>query len=54
MDYFNYVFTTFLGLEHISCIVVYEDEQRSYGLGTTRGQVINDRIFIVEGTVPLI
>ncbi len=22
MDYFNYVFTTFLGLERVSCIVV--------------------------------
>ncbi len=23
MDYFNYIFTTFLGLEHVSCIAVY-------------------------------
>ncbi len=52
MDYFNNVLTTFLGLEHGSCVAVYagsessrisskylnlcsEDEQRSYGFGTT-------------------
>ncbi len=30
-----------------------EDEQRSYGFGTTWGWVINDRIFIFGWTIPL-
>ncbi len=30
-----------------------EDERRSYGFGTTRGWVINDRIFIFGWTIPL-
>ncbi len=30
-----------------------EDEQRSYGFVTTRGRVINDRIFIFGWTIPL-
>ncbi len=30
-----------------------EDEQRSYRCGTTRGRVINDRIFLFRQTNPL-
>ncbi len=30
-----------------------EDERRSYGFGTTRGWVINDRMFIFVWTIPL-
>ncbi len=30
-----------------------EDERRSYGIGTTSGWVINDRIFIFGWTIPL-
>ncbi len=66
MDYFN-VLTTFLALEHISCVVglkalwfhqkylnlCSEDEWRSYGFGTTWGWVFNDRIFIFGRTIPL-
>ncbi len=63
MDYFNDVLTTFLGLKCGSCVAMqgqkafgfnkkylnlcYEDECRSYGFGTTRGRVINDRILIL-------
>ncbi len=68
MDYFNDGLTTFLGLEHFSCVAVYggpeslgfnhlnlcsEDEWRSYGFGKARGWVINDRIFIFGWTITL-
>ncbi len=29
MDYFNDVLTTFLGLEHVSCIAVYAGSENS-------------------------
>ncbi len=41
MDYFNNVLTTFLGLEHVSCIA----GRRYYGFENTLRWVINDRIF---------
>ncbi len=62
MDYFNYVLTTFLGLERVSCVAVYGVRKLSdfiknilicvlkmnEGLtGLERHEgVINDRIFI--------
>ncbi len=30
MDYFNYVLTTFLGLEHGSCVSVYAGSENSW------------------------
>ncbi len=46
MDYFNDVLTTFLGLEHCSCVAGSESSQISskisYRFGTTWGWVIND------------
>ncbi len=45
MDYFNNVLTTFLGLEHVSCIAVYG------GFGMTWGWVINETISFFGWTV---
>ncbi len=67
MDHFNDVLTTFLCFDHGSTLAVYggsessqkylnlgsEDEQRSYGFGTTWGRVINDIIFFFGWTIPL-
>ncbi len=69
MDYFINVFITFLGLEHVSSVAVCrvrklwfhqkylnlcsEDEQRSYGFGTTWGSVINDIISVFGWTILL-
>ncbi len=49
MDYFNNVFTTFLGLERVSCIAVYAGSESSrisskISWFVTWGWVINDRM----------
>ncbi len=42
-----------LGFHQKYLNLCYEDEQQSYGFGTTWGWVINDRIFIFGFTTPL-
>ncbi len=64
MDYFNDVITTFLGLEHCSCVYAGSESSwiskisswiRVLKINDKRwGWVINDRIFIFRCIIPLI